>query len=218
MFKDRRDAGQKLAQALGKFKNTDPLVLAIPRGGVEVGYQVARCLCADFSIIVSRKLPFPDNPEAGFGAVAEDGTTFIMPGATRWLIKSEIEHIIEEQKHETKRRIDVLRKGAPLPEIADRILILVDDGIAMGSTMRVSIEMARKQRAKRIIVAVPVTGADTAVDIERIVDEIIVLEKPPWFHAVAQVYENWHDVSDEEVLNILSDWEKKNNPPKNNAG
>ena len=208
MFKDRRDAGQKLAIALAKFRNTDPLVLAIPRGGVEVGYQVASNLPAEFSIIISRKLPFPDEPEAGFGALAEDGTVFIMSGATRWLSKNDVDRIVETQRHEIERRIAALRKGARLPKIAGRVVILVDDGIAMGSTMRVSIGMVKKNRARKIVVAVPVTGSDTAVDIGKLVDEIVVLEKPRVFRAVAQVYENWHDVSDAEVLKILKEWRR----------
>lgn len=209
MFHNRRDAGQRLAAALETYRNKNVLVLAIPRGGVEVGCQVAQYLAARFSIVVSRKLPFPDEPEAGFGAVAEDGSTFVNQQAAQWVEGEVIAHIIEQQKREVKRRVDILRKGLPLPEIKDQIVILVDDGIAMGSTMRVSISLCRNRHAEKIIVAVPVTGRQVEKEIGKLVDEIIVLEKPRFLHAVAQVYENWYDVSDEEVLRIMDQWERK---------
>jgi len=100
MFEDRQEAGKNLGRALHKYKDKNVIVLAIPKGGVEVGYQVAKYLNAELSIIVARKLPFPDNPEAGFGAVAEDGSTFIFKGAERWLPQGAIEDIIREQKRE----------------------------------------------------------------------------------------------------------------------
>lgn len=203
MFADRRDAGRKLAMALKKYRDHNVLVLAIPRGGVEVGYQVAQYLNADFSILVSRKLPFPDNPEAGFGAIAEDGSVFIAADAALWLPGEQIEHIGKDQIKEINRRIEVLRKGEPLPEIAGRTVILVDDGLAMGSTMRAAIMLCRKKMAGRIVVAVPVAGKRVADEFSQIADEIVVLEMPRNFMAVAQVYENWYDVSDAEVLDIM---------------
>ncbi len=202
-FLDRRDAGKKLAVELEKYRVKGPIVLAIPRGGVEVGYQVARHLDADLSLIVTRKLPLPDNPEAGFGAVAEDGSTYIYPRATRWVSDEKAKEIKHEQVEEIKRRIDVLRNGEPLPDIRGRTVILVDDGIAMGSTMKASIAMCRNQGAEKIIVAVPVTGTDRKADVGRLVHDIIVLETPHFFRAVAQVYRNWYDVSDREVLKIM---------------
>lgn len=208
MFEDRRDAGENLAKALHKYKDKNAVVLAIPKGGVEVGYQVARYLNAELSIIVARKLPFPDNPEAGFGAIAEDGSTFIFEGAERWVGRDAIDEIVREQKYEIKRRIEVLRKGKPLPEIKDRIVILVDDGIAMGSTMRASISLCKNKKAK-IVVAVPVSGRDVAAEIRELVDELIVLEMPPFFRAVAQIYRNWYDVSDEEVDEIMARWKSE---------
>ncbi|MCD6129567.1 MAG: phosphoribosyltransferase [Deltaproteobacteria bacterium] len=210
MFEDRKDAGKKLAKALEKYKNKGVLVLAIPRGGVEVGYQIAKYLNADFSILISRKLPFPYNPESGFGAIAEDGSTFIFEDAERWLSKQTIAEVVKEQKQEIIRRIAVLRKNKPLPEITDRIVILVDDGIAMGSTMQASIMLCKNKGAGKIIVAVPVSGEDTAEEIEKIVDEIVVLEKPKFFQAVAQVYRNWYDVSDKEVLETMERWKHNN--------
>lgn len=203
MFEDRKDAGERLARALEKYKNTDVLVLGIPRGGVEVGYEVAKYLNAGFSILVSRKLPMPDNPEAGFGAIAEDGSTFIFKDAYGWLSQETINEIVEEQKGEIKRRIDVLRKGERLPEISGRTVILVDDGIAMGSTMRASLMLCKNKKAGKIVVASPVSSTSVANEIEDMVDEIVVLEKPRFFRAVAQVYRNWYDVPDREVIEIM---------------
>jgi len=203
MFADRKDAGQKLARALEKYRADRPLVLAIPKGGVEVGYEVAKHLGCEFSILIARKLPFPDSPEAGFGAVAEDGSTFINDYAARGLSQHTIDRILKQQRSEIKRRIAALRKGRPLPQIADRTVILIDDGIAMGSTMRAGISLCRNKKAKKIVVASPVAGPDTVAELARIVDDVVVLEKPTFFQAVAQVYANWYDVCDEEVIRIL---------------
>lgn len=203
MFKNRKDAGEKLARALEKYRAENPLILAIPRGGVEVGLQVAKKLGADFSLILARKLPFPDNPEAGFGAIAEDGSTYILGDAFYWLSEDTIETIKEQQITEIRRRIKALREGQPLPEIKGRIIILIDDGIAMGSTMRAAIGLCKNMKARKIVVAAPVAGREVAEEIRRRVDEIIVLETPPYFRAVAEAYENWYDVSDEEVLDLL---------------
>jgi predicted phosphoribosyltransferase len=209
MFEDRTVAGQKLALALARYRGQDVVVLAIPRGGVEVGYQVAEYLGADFSLLVSRKLPFPDNPEAGFGAVAENGSMFISEEAARWIPPETVQRIVEQQKQELKRRIQVLRGGADLPRIEGRTVILVDDGIAMGSTMRASIELCRHKKAAKIVIATPVAGERVARQIEPLVDELVILEMPPFFRAVAQVYCNWYDVADQEVLHILQKWRRQ---------
>lgn len=203
MFEDRKDAGEKLAKALERYRNKKALVLAIPKGGVEVAYYVAKYLNADFSLLISRKLPFPDNPESGFGAIAEDGSVFINKEAAQWLSKEEIEKIKKGQTQEIKRRIKILRGDRPLPEISGRTIILIDDGLAMGSTMRAAIELCKNKKAKKIIVAVPVSSKEVKQEISKLVDEIIVLETPDFFQAVAQVYKNWYDVSDEEVINIM---------------
>lgn len=203
MFDDRKNAGERLAEALEAYKDRDALVLAIPKGGIEVGYQVAKALNADFSIIITRKLPYPHNPEAGFGAIAEDGSFFIFDFATYEVSPDAIERIIQEQKQEIVRRIEVLRQGSSLPEIAGRIVLLVDDGIAMGSTMRASIKLCHNQHAGKIVVAAPVAGKRVVEELRELVDEVVVVEIPPFFRAVAQVYRNWYDVSDQEAIEIL---------------
>jgi predicted phosphoribosyltransferase len=211
MFRDRADAGRQLADALHAYagEDQDVVVLAIPRGGVEVGYHVARRLDADFSLLVTRKLPFPHNPESGFGAIAEDGSTFIYEHAAEPLPPETIERVIEFQKQEIQRRVEVLREGRPLPTLSGRTVILVDDGIAMGSTMRASIQLCRNREAGKIVVAVPVAGARGKAQMRRLADDVVVLETPPFFRAVAQVYERWYDVSDQEVLSIVARWRRE---------
>jgi putative phosphoribosyl transferase len=206
MFENRKDAGERLAKALEDYAGKGVVVLAIPRGGAEVGYRVARALDAVFALVIVRKLPFPDNPESGFGAIAEDGSTVIIERAAYGLSQDTIERIIEFQREEIERRVQVLRKGNPLPDLSGKTIILVDDGIAMGSTMCAAIKLCENQGAGRIVVAVPVTGERAVQEIGELVDEIVVLETPPFFRAVAQVYRNWYDVSDREVREIMGAW------------
>ena len=203
MFKDRKDAGRKLAAALQKYKDTDALVLAIPRGGVELGCEITLALHCSFSLLICRKLPYPNNPESGFGAMAEDGSLYINRLAASYVSESEIERIIQEQAREIERRIAILRNGQPLPSLKGRTVILVDDGIAMGSTMHAAVTLCRKQEAAKVIVAVPVASRQAIAEFSQLADEIIVLESPLDFHAVAQVYEHWYDVSDAEVLSLI---------------
>ncbi len=204
MFKDRKDAGEKLADELERFRSSRPLILAIPKGGAEAGYYIALRLNAEFSIIIVRKLPFPDNPEAGFGAVAEDGSLYLSPLAENLLPRSSINLIIEQQKKEITRRQEILRGGRALPGMEGMTAILVDDGIAMGSTMRAAIKMCRNNRAEKIIAAAPVAGEQTARRIADEADETVILRTPRSFRAVADYYENWYDVPDSEVIDIMS--------------
>lgn len=203
MFKDRKDAGRKLAARLMQYKGEDLILLAIPRGGVEVGCEVARALNTPFSALVVRKLPFPDNPESGFGAIAEDGSIILLEAAAAWLSQDTIERIKIEQVREIERRVVILRSGQPLPDISKKTVILVDDGLAMGSTMLAAVAYCRNKKAAKVIVAVPIAGQEAARLVDEAADKLVVLEKPPYFRAVAQGYENWYDVADEEAADIL---------------
>jgi len=203
MFENRADAGRQLGKALIGYRDSDVLVLAIPRGGVEVGYYVAEELDIPLSIVVVRKLPFPHNPEAGFGAIAEDGSTFFVDKVYNQIPSKLVDEIIEEQKQEVKRRIEVLRDGKPLPDITGKTVILVDDGIAMGSTIRAAIKLCRNKKANKVIAAAPVAGPATATELAEVADDVVILEEPPFFRAVAEVYRNWYDVGDDEVISIM---------------
>jgi predicted phosphoribosyltransferase len=204
MFYDREEAGKKLAGKLKKYKdNKDTTILAIPRGGVLVAKEVARILNLPLDLIIVRKLPMPGNPEAGIGAISEAGEIIWQP-QVNFYKKEVVDKILRKQEKETERRIKVLRKGKKLPNLRGRTVILVDDGIAMGSTMEVAIKTVKKKGAKKVVIAVPVGGRDVVERIEKMVDRIICLDIPKFFYAVAQAYKNWYDVSDEEVINTLS--------------
>ncbi len=203
MFQDRQDAGHKLGEALAIYKKCDGIVLAIARGGVEVGTYVAEYLEIPLLLVVVRKLPFPENPEAGFGAIAEDGSTFIIDHVASRLSSDVIQWIVKEQKQELERRIRVLREGKPLPSIKDKTVILVDDGIAMGSTMQAAIKLCKNKKAGKIVVGSPVASQSIAEELAEVADEIVILEKPPFFRAVAEVYSNWYDVPDDEVIGFI---------------
>jgi putative phosphoribosyl transferase len=202
-FKDRRDAGQQLGQYLkAKYKAQDPLVIGIPRGGVEVGHYVAAALKAAFSLIVSRKLPFPGNQELGFGAASEQSEIYVSGFGRDMLDENTIEDIVEEQLAEVKRRVELYRSGLPLPEMNGRTVILVDDGIAMGVTLVPVIGLCRKNGASKIIIAVPVSGKNYDINLNR-ADGIEVLIQPDDFHGVGQVYRRFSDFTDDEVLSLL---------------
>lgn len=204
MFKDRIDAGQQLAEALDQYKEqTDALVLAIPRGGIILGVEIANALNIEFSILISRKLPLPSNPESGFGALAEDGSLYLHPQARLWVSEEQIDETIESQKKVIKERIKTLRGNKSLPSLEEKTVILVDDGIAMGSTMEAAIRMCRLKRASKIIVAVPVASPRAMHRFYELSDALIVLKSPPDFKAVAEVYQDWWDVSDHEALQAM---------------
>lgn len=209
MFKDRSEAGRRLAEALQDLRGTDALVLAIPKGGIEVGIELAKGIGAKFSVLITRKLPLPHNPEAGFGAVAEDGTVYLVPNGRFGIPEGEAQRIIVAQRLELDRRVDVLRGGEPLPPLEGRTVVLTDDGIAMGSTMTASIEACRNMNAGQVIVAAPVASPRAQERLSRLADRVVVVESPPGFRAVAQAYANWYDVSDEEAVDLLRQYRKE---------
>lgn len=204
MFYDRSDAGKKLAEKLLEYKNKNVIVLAIPRGGVPVAYEIAKELNAKLDILVSRKLPLPQDPEAGFGAISETGDVVLKPETISYfgISKKEIEKIEKQQLAEIKRRIKTLRKGRKL-NLEGKVAILVDDGLAMGSTMEAAILAARNKKASKVVVAVPVAGYYVAESISKKADDFICLERPKYFRAVADAYENWYDLTDKDVLEII---------------
>lgn len=209
MFINRKDGGQKLAQALEKYKNKNVIVLGIPRGGAETAYYVAKHLNSEFSLLISRKLGHPGNPEYAFGAIAEDGSTYLNPDATNELTRNEMDRVIEEQKKEIQRRIQKLRKGESLPELKGKTVILVDDGIATGATLFASITMCKNKGAGKIIVAAPVSGREIEQEIKQKVDEVVILEHPRFYHAVSQGYESFFNLSDGEAVGFMEKWEQE---------
>jgi predicted phosphoribosyltransferase len=209
MYTDREDAAIQLARALEEYKNKDAVVLGIPRGGAVTAYHVATHLNAEFSLLISRKLGHPDNPEYAVGALAEDGTIHLNPYALSEVTQAQIDVAVGQQKKEIERRIQILRKGEPLPAIKDKIVIIVDDGIATGATIFAAIEMCKKLGAGKIIVGAPVAGIDKIGQLKKLADEVVILETPDFFHAVSQIYESFPTVTDDEALGYLEKWKKE---------
>lgn len=214
MFNDRKDAAEKLARALEKYRNTKALVLGIPRGGAETAYYVAKYLDVEMSLVITRKLGYPGNPEAAFGAVAEDGSLYISETASQILSSETMNEILKEQKKEIQRRIRKLRNGKPLPDLKDRTVIIVDDGIATGATLFATIMLCKKMMAEKIIVAAPIAGSGMEETLKRKVDEVIILETPPDFRAVSQGYYDFYNLTDEEAVAFMEKWERDRNADK----
>lgn len=207
MFHDRIDAGKKLAAALLTYKGAKKtVVLGLPRGGVVTAYEVAKALQLPLDILVPRKLGAPNNPELAIGAIAGSGIV-LDRGIIEQLdvTESYIQAEIEKQIKEAERRLALFRKGKPPQDYRGWTAILVDDGIATGSTMRASIAALKKMHAAKIVVAVPVGPPDTISDLKKDVDAIVCLSTPSSFMAVGQFYERFQQTEDEEVIQILRD-------------
>ena len=214
MFYDRKDAALQLAKALEKYKDKEVVVLGIPRGGAVTGYYVAVHLNAGFSLVISRKLGHPANPEYAFGAVAEDGTIHLNKHAMQEVSQEEIDTAVAQQKKEIERRIMILRKGEPLPVIKNKIVLIVDDGIATGATIFAAIKMCRKKEAAKIVVAAPVSGWEIIEELKKDADEVVIPETPLFYHAVSQAYESFETVTDDEAMELLQKWKKEKSTQK----
>ncbi len=210
-FKNRKDAGVKLGIFLeSRYRLLDSLVIGIPRGGVEVAYYVAQKLNAELSVIVSKKLPFPGQPEYGFGAVSEEDTVYVSEQRKDRLLANVIDQIIDEQQKEVKARVLKYRAGKALPEMKDRTVILVDDGIATGVTLVPVVELCHKKKAAKIIIAAPVSGLNYDEHLEE-ADAIEILIQPPSFYAVGQVYDEFGDFDDQQLIELLAKSKKWRN-------
>jgi len=205
MFIDRRHAGQELGRALHRYSGTDPIVLALPRGGVPIGREVASALDAELDVLIVRKLGAPNNPEFAIGAVGEGGAVVLdeQTVVSMHMDDATLERIVTETRREIDRRVDAYRRGRSLPSLAGRTVIIVDDGLATGSSAAAAVEVIKSLGAEHIVLAVP-TGSHQAVTLLRDrCDEVICLEEPPWFGSVGAQYESFPQVSDEEVLALL---------------
>ncbi len=205
MFRDRSDAGRRLAERLETYRTQDPLVLAIPRGGVPVGCEISRALRAPFDLIIPRKLPIPYNTEAGFGAVTPDGTVVLNEplvkqlGLPQW----EIDSIVMTVLDEVQRRVKAYRDGPPL-DPRGKTVIIVDDGLASGYTMIAAVRDVRKKAPARVIVAVPCSPRSSVERLQEEADEVISLAIQEYgSFAVASYYEEFPDLSDGQVLAML---------------
>lgn len=207
-FLDRRDAGRALAAALDRFHGQDALVLGLPRGGVPVAAEVARALDGELDVIVARKLGSPASAELAIGAITADGQRVLNDDIIRDLRVSEayIDAVSAVQQAEAQRRETGLRGDRPAPRIAGRIVILVDDGLATGATMRAAVRAVRRQAPARLVVAVPVAAPAACETLRSEADEVVALGEPEYFGAVGSFYRDFRQTEDEEVQHLLEEY------------
>jgi putative phosphoribosyl transferase len=219
-FHDRVQAGRLLGEALkARPSCQESLVLALPRGGVPVGFEVAKILSAPLDVVVVRKLGFPNQPELAMGAIGSGGVRVLneeLIGEVG-LSAKEVERIAVQEAHEVERREQSYRAGRPALELRGRKVVLVDDGLATGSTMLAAVECVRRLRALRITVAVPVASRQAGEKVRKVADEYVCLATPEPFAAVGEWYEDFRQTSDAEVQDALKQagWNK---PDKTKAG
>lgn len=205
VFNDRVDAAKKLVKNMAWLKKEDPIILAIPRGGVVIGDIISSQLGVKLDIIVSRKIGAPHNPELAIGAVTPDGSYFPNADITRMLNVPQkyIDLEISEQIKEIERRLMKFR-GTKEYHLEGRTVVLIDDGIATGATMFTAIQWVKNKKPKQIIVAIPIGPKDTIDKLNETVDKVIVLQSPPNFNAVGEFYEEFEQVNDSQVQEIMS--------------
>ncbi len=209
VFADRPQAGAVLAEMLGAYRNGPALVLAVPAGGIPVGAAMARELGLPLDVAVVSKVTLPWNTEAGYGAVAFDGTVRLNEALLPRLDLSpdDVTVGITKTREKVRRRVQSLRGGRPLPEFSRRPVILVDDGLASGFTMQVAVEAVRKTGAEEVILAVPTGHADAVRRLSRMVDALYCANiRGGRTFAVADAYEHWYDLTDEEIEGILTEF------------
>jgi putative phosphoribosyl transferase len=204
-FRDRKDAGQQLAKALAHYQQEDCLVLGLPRGGVVVAAEVARALNKPMDVLVVRKLGAPTHPELAIGALGPNDVLVTNQHLIRALgvEDDELQEIIRRERAELDRRLHFFRGKRPFPDLQDKTVILVDDGLATGASAMAAIRATRAMGARRIVLAVPVGAHSTVADLRREVDELICLEAPEFFDAVSHWYVAFPQTGDAEVIRLL---------------
>lgn len=212
MFRDREDAGNQLAEKLSEYRGQNPLVIALPRGGVPVAYVVAKSLGAELDVIIVRKLGAPGNPELGIGALVEgnppqrilnEGIIFHL-GVPDDFIEEET----EDQKREIERRSRVYRGGRQIADMSGRTVIVVDDGIATGATIKAALKGIKAANPDRIVVAVPVAPPDVLYALEEMADDVVCVERPEFLYAIGAYYRDFEQVTDSEVIGMLEEARK----------
>jgi putative phosphoribosyl transferase len=204
-FRDREDAGRRLAERLIRYRDERPIVFALPRGGVPVGYEISRALGVPLEVFVSRKLGAPGQPEFGIGAVAPGGVRILNEDVVRRLgIPEEyLERITQRETAEVERRLRHFRGERPEPDVRGRTVILVDDGLATGVTARAAVAALRQREPRRLVLAAPVCAAQTVESLAPEVDELVCLEAPSDLGAIGFWYRDFAQTSDEEVIELL---------------
>lgn len=204
MFRNRAEAGKKLAQALQDYARTpETLVVALPRGGVEVGYEVAQALQLPLDIVVPRKIGALQNPEYAIGAITETGQAILNPSEITGIDPDWLKRKIHAQQQEAQRRLNIYRQNSP-SVLHGKTVMVVDDGIATGYTMRAAVAMVKARGARKIVVAVPHSSAEALTVLRREVAEVVVLEVPEPYFAVGAHYQEFPQTSDQEVVDLLA--------------
>jgi predicted phosphoribosyltransferase len=211
-FRDRADAGRQLAESLSVYANRDDvIVLALPRGGVPVAYEVAKRLHVPLDVFVVRKLGVPGYEELALGAIASGGVRILNQDVVRVLPDAQriVETVTANELLEMERRERAYRDERPPPNVRGRIVILIDDGLATGATMHAAVVALREQKPAKIVVAVPVCAPETCREMQKFADETVWLLAPEWFHGVGQFYDDFSQTSDDEVRRLLAEkWER----------
>ncbi|MEE8598493.1 MAG: phosphoribosyltransferase family protein [Dehalococcoidales bacterium] len=209
IFENRHDAGRQLAAKLSEYNGQSVIVLAIPNGGVPVAVEVAGALKAGLDLVICRKIPLPLTPEAGFGACADDGTIILNEEIAKrvGLSRQQIEYEATKVRAEIKRRCLLYEGDRPLVTVTGKTVIIIDDGLASGITMRAAVESVRRRRPREIVVAVPCASALAVKQVEKVADKVIICTTGfmPIF-AVADFYRQWYDLTDDEVIRYLKQW------------
>ena len=209
IFENRSDAGRQLAAKLSEYNGQSVVVLAIPNGGVPVAVEVASALKADLDLVICRKIPLPLTPEAGFGACADDGTIVLNEEIAKrvGLSRQQIEYEASKVRAEIKRRCILYEGDRPLVTVSGRIVIIIDDGLASGITMRAAVESVRHRRPREIVAAVPCASALAVKQVEKVADKVVTCTTGfmPRF-AIADFYRYWYDLTDDEVIRYLKQW------------
>ena len=211
-FANRTEAGQLLAEKLEKYANRkDVIVLGLPRGGVPVAYEVAKRLHAPLDVFIVRKLGVPGFEELAAGAIASGGVRVLNEDVVRAIpyASEAIEAVTARETAELQRREQTYREGHSAPTLRDKIVILVDDGLATGATMRAAVKALRQSGAAKIVVAVPVGPPDTCHEVEQLADETLCLSTPTLFQAVGQYYDDFSQTSDDDVRELLTSAKKE---------
>ncbi len=207
MYRDRYDAGRRLTELLSTYAHRpDVLVLALPRGGVPVAYEVARVLSAPLDVFIVRKLGVPGHEELALGAIASGGVRVLNDEVVRTLHipKQVVEEVTAREQGELERREHLYRDGHPMPDVSGRTVILIDDGLATGATMHAALRALRQQQPARLIVAVPVAAPSTCLEFLGEADDVICAQTPDPFFAVGLWYRNFEPTSDQEVRDLLA--------------
>jgi predicted phosphoribosyltransferase len=209
IFKNRSDAGRRLARELAPYAKDFPVVLALPRGGVVVAAEIAAELDAPLDLVLVRKIGVPFQPELAMGAVVDGGCPHIIRNediiSHAGISERDFHRVCEEELAEIDRRRDLYLAGRPRVDVANRVVIVVDDGIATGATVRAALEAIQERRPRRVVLAVPVAPPSTLEELSAVTDDIVCLQAHEPFYAIGLYYDDFRQVSDDEVIGILSE-------------